>query len=125
MQQVIGTVTANATTKQLENGRWVVHFNLADNQDYKPKGSEEWVKNPTFFSCSYWRGVSIAQVLRKGVQVLLQGQVKADFYHSQDVDIIPTLNFTAHDIQMIRYAPNAEVAPATAKGKAPAKKTNK
>lgn len=125
MQQVTGRLTADATVKTLDNGRMVVSFHIAENQDYKPKDSDQWVKNPTFFSCSYWRGVSIVQVLRKGAEVLLQGQVKANYYRSQDGDIIPTLNFTARDIQLLRYAAKEEkaVEPATGKGKA--KKSNK
>ncbi|WP_118975763.1 single-stranded DNA-binding protein [Taibaiella koreensis] len=107
MQQVTGRLTADATVKMLESGQVVVNFSIADNQDYKPKGATEWVKNPTFFSCAYWGRTAIAKVLRKGTEVLLQGQIKTRIYRTNTDEIGAALNFKVRDIQIIKYAAKA------------------
>ena len=38
MQQIIGTVTANATVKTLDSGKTVINFSIGDNETYTPKG---------------------------------------------------------------------------------------
>ena len=125
MQQVTGRLTADATVKVLESGKEVVNFSIAENQRYKPKGGGEAVEIPTFFSCSFWMGTAVAQVLRKGATVMLTGRISARPYQTNTGDWTAGLNFHANQIEVQSYAPKAaeatEEAPKKATGKAGAK----
>lgn len=122
MQQVTGRLTADATVKVLESGKEVVNFSIAENQRYKPKGGGEAVEIPTFFSCSFWLGTAVAQVLRKGATVLLTGRISARPYQTNTGDWTAALNFHANQIEVQTYAPKAaEEALKKAAGKTGAK----
>jgi single-strand DNA-binding protein len=71
---VIGRITKDAVVKQLKNEKQVVEFSVAVNDYFKPKNGE--VKKFTFFlRCSYWSGTGIAQRLKKGALVELNGRL--------------------------------------------------
>ncbi|XHR94270.1 single-stranded DNA-binding protein [Mucilaginibacter sp. UC70_90] len=105
MQQVTGRLTADATVKTLESGKTVVNFSIAENQRYKPKGSEDYVNIPTFFNCSNWLGAGIAEVLRKGTSVILNGRISARTYQTNTGDWAAALNFHTNRIEVQAYAP--------------------
>lgn len=108
MQQVIGTVTADATVKTLDSGKKVINFSIADNETYTPKGSTEPTTITTFFNCSYWLGEGVAKVLRKGATVLVNGRVSARAYTSNTGDTGTALDFHTNAIKVVHYAPKAE-----------------
>lgn len=108
MQQVIGTVTADATVKTLDSGKKVINFSIADNETYTPKGSTEPTTITTFFNCSYWLGEGVAKVLRKGATVVINGRISARAYTSNTGDTGTALDLHANTIKVERYAPKAE-----------------
>ncbi|WP_214226662.1 single-stranded DNA-binding protein [Pedobacter sp. B4-66] len=108
MQHISGTLTADATIKQLEGGRQFVSFSIADNETYKPKDSNERVELTTFFNCTYWLGTGIAKVLRKGAMVELIGRARAKAYKDKKDNWTASLNFNASQIRFSRYAPLPE-----------------
>jgi len=111
MQQVTGRLTADATVKTLESGKTVVNFSIAENQRYKPKGSDDYVDIPTFFNVSYWLSTSIAQVLRKGTTVLLNGRIRANPYYTNTNALAASLEFKASRIEIQSFAPKKEEGP--------------
>jgi single-strand DNA-binding protein len=108
MQHISGTLTADATIKQLEGGRQFVSFNIADNDSYKPKDGSERVDLTTFFNCSYWLSTGVAKVLRKGATVELIGRASAKPYQNKENNWAASLNFNASQIKVSRYAPLSE-----------------
>jgi len=108
MQQVTGRLIEDATIKHLDNGKAVVNFRIAENQSYRPKDGGERVDMPTFFSCSYWLGTGIAEVLRKGTSVILNGRISARPYQTNTGDWAAALNFHTNRIEVQAYAPSAE-----------------
>jgi single-strand DNA-binding protein len=102
------------------------YFSIAENQRYKPKGSSEAVEIPTFFSCSFWLGTAVAQVLRKGATVMLTGRVSARPYKTNTGDWTAALNFHANQIEVQTYAPKAAAeAPKKAAGRNKSNATQK
>ncbi|WP_413670125.1 single-stranded DNA-binding protein [Mucilaginibacter sp. Mucisp86] len=110
MQQITGRLTADATVKQLEGGRQVVSFNIADNQSYRPKDGGDKVEIPTFFSCSYWVSTRVANVLRKGAVVQLNGRVSARAYSTNTGELATALNFHTSRIEVLSYAKETNAA---------------
>nr|WP_288813118.1 single-stranded DNA-binding protein [uncultured Sphingobacterium sp.] len=108
MQQIIGTVTANAVVKTLDSGKTVINFSIADNQTYTPKGASEPTTITTFFNCSYWLGEGVAKVLRKGATVLLSGRVSARAYTTNANDTGVSLDFHTNNIKVVHYAPKQD-----------------
>ncbi|MBT2561324.1 single-stranded DNA-binding protein [Pedobacter sp. ISL-68] len=122
MQHISGTVTADATIKQLEDGRKFITFSIADNDSYKPKDSNERVDLTTFFNCTYWLGTGVAKVLRKGAAVDLIGRAWAKPYKDRNDNWNAALNFNASQIRFTKYAPKDEEEAVTAtQGKATGK----
>ena len=126
MQQVTGRLTADATVRTLESGQTVVNFSIAENQRYKPKGSNDYVDVPTYFNCSYWMGTAIAEVLRKGTAVLLTGRISARAYQSNTGDLAASLNFHTSriEVQAFTKQPEEQAAPAKGNRKKASAKTN-
>jgi Single-stranded DNA-binding protein len=108
MQHISGTLTADATIKQLEGGRQFVSFSIADNDSYKPKDGSERVDLTTFFNCTYWLSTGVAKVLRKGATVELIGRASAKPYKNKKENWTASLNFNASQIRVSRYAPLSE-----------------
>jgi single-strand DNA-binding protein len=108
MQHISGTLTADATIKQLEDGRQFISFTLADNDSYKPKDSNERVDLTTFYNCTYWLGTGVAKVLRKGAAVDLIGRAWAKAFKDGNNNWNAALNFNASQIRFSRYAPRPE-----------------
>lgn len=108
MQHISGRLTADATIKQTQDGREFITFTLADNDSYKPKDSNERVDMTTFFNCTYWLGMGVAKVLRKGAVVDLIGRAWAKPFKGRDKKWNAALNFNASQIRFTRYAPKDE-----------------
>lgn len=104
MQQITGRLTADAVVKKLDSGKEVVNFSIADNEVYKPKGQDDPVTVATFFNCSYWFSTNVAQVLRKGAVVQLNGRVSARPYETNAGGLAASLDFFAKRIDVLSYA---------------------
>lgn len=64
--EIIGRVTADAKINELKDGRKVVNFSVAINDNYRAKGSDNINKMVTYFKCTYWQNQTIAGYLTKG-----------------------------------------------------------
>ncbi|MBS1532550.1 MAG: single-stranded DNA-binding protein [Bacteroidetes bacterium] len=104
MQQFTGRLTADAVVKTLDSGKEVVSFSIAENQTYKRKGDNDPQQFTTYFNCSYWTSTGIAQVLRKGAVVQINGRVSARAYMTNTGDATASLNLHANRIEVLSYA---------------------
>jgi single-strand DNA-binding protein len=82
MQTVIGRITADAKTNRLEDGREVVNFTIAENDRFKPKGSDTYREVTNFYNCSYWMGAGIAEILKKGALIEATGRIGINVYNN-------------------------------------------
>jgi single-strand DNA-binding protein len=82
MQTVIGRVTADAKIHQLDDGRKVVNFSIAENDRFKPKGSDTYKEVTNYYNCSYWMGTGVAEILKKGALIEATGRIGINVYNS-------------------------------------------
>lgn len=75
MQTIIGRLTADAKVNQLEDGRKVVNFTIAENNRFKVKGSDTAREIVNYYSCSYWMGSGVAGILKKGSLIEAAGRL--------------------------------------------------
>ncbi len=98
--EIIAGVTGDAKVNTLKDGRQVVNFNVAMNDSYRPKGSEEVKKVATFIQCSYWINPTIAQYLTKGTLVELYGRIGVNPYKAMDGEAKASLTFHVNNIKL-------------------------
>ena len=93
-------LTGDAKISTLKNDKQVVNFNVAINDSYKAKGSNEITKIVTYAQCDFWVNPGVAQYLTKGTLVELQGRVGANAYIGKDGEAKATLTFHVNTIKL-------------------------
>lgn len=82
--QFIGHIGKDAVINQIEGGRTVINFNVANTQKYKNRDGNL-VEKTMWISCSYWTDrTAIAPYLKKGQQVYVEGEPAVDWYNSNN-----------------------------------------
>jgi single-strand DNA-binding protein len=99
--EITGRVTANAKVNNLQDDRQVVHFTIAINDYYKPKGSTEGKQLTTYINCSYWISSRIAERLTKGALVQSYGRIGVQAYNDMDGNARASLTFHCNTIKIL------------------------
>ncbi|OIQ93632.1 single-stranded DNA-binding protein [mine drainage metagenome] len=107
--EITARVTANAVVKTVKNERKVVNFNVAINDSYKIKDSNEIKKVVQFVQCSYWINPGIAEYLTKGTLVELYGRIGVNAYNDLQGEAKAALTFHVNTIKL-HGRPKAEQA---------------
>lgn len=115
MQHFTATVTKDAQVTTIKDGRKVVNFDVALYGYYKTKSGEP-KRTTEYYHCSYWIGIGIAALLKKGTLVELFGRVSASAYMGNDRKPKAALQMHASviDIKSFKKADEAAAAAATA-----------
>jgi single-strand DNA-binding protein len=100
MVTFVGRITKNAVVNHLKDEREVVNFDIAINDYYKPKGSDQAVKSTTFMSCSYWLTPKIAETLTKGTLVEINGRISASAYTTMSGEAKATIQCHVNSIKI-------------------------
>ena len=98
--EMTARLTGDAKISTLKNDKQVVNFNVAINDSYKTKGSNEVTKVVTYVQCDYWVNPGIAPYLTKGTLVELQGRVGVNAYKANDGEAKATLTFHVNTIKL-------------------------
>ena len=98
--EMTARLTGDAKISTLKNDKQVVNFNVAINDSYKAKGSNETTKIVTYVQCDYWVNPDIAQYLIKGNLVELQGRVGINSYTGKDGEAKAALTFHVNSIKL-------------------------
>ena len=98
--EITARVTADAKVNTLQDERQVVNFNVAINDSYKLKGSNDLKKSTTYFQCSYWLHSGIAQYLTKGTLVELVGRIGVNAYNNLQGEPKASLTFHVNNIKL-------------------------
>lgn len=77
---IIGRLTKHALISTLKDERKVLNFTVAVNDFYKPKGADKTVVITTYYNCSYWISMQLAERLTKGTLVELDGRIGVNTY---------------------------------------------
>jgi single-strand DNA-binding protein len=88
------------------NGKNVINFTAAYSEKYKNQEGVE-VNNVVWISCAYWtEKINLANYLRKGVQILIEGKPEAKIYTNKQGQSIPQLNVRVSNIQLLGSSNN-------------------
>lgn len=85
----------------------VINFSVAHNSNYKDKEGNNQSKT-TWLECSLWNKENIFPFLKKGDNVLLQGEISADAYINKENKAVGTLNLRIIDIELAGVAKKEE-----------------
>jgi single-strand DNA-binding protein len=79
---VLGYLGGDAKVRNVNNDEFVINFNVADSREFVDKNTGEEIKKTQWFNCSYWFKTEpkVAQYLKKGTLVYLEGSVSTDVF---------------------------------------------
>lgn len=98
--QIIGHLGQSASINNV-NGTTVINFSVAHTESYKNKDGVK-VESTTWINCSYFtEKTAVAQYLKKGTQVYLEGQISAKLYKQRNGQEAASLNLRVTSIQLI------------------------
>ena len=98
--QIIGNLGRDPELRYTPNGRPVASFTVAVNQSTKNQQTGEWIEATDWFRVSVWgdRGERVAENLRKGARVFVDGRFKAREYEANDGQKRMSLDITADTV---------------------------
>ena len=103
--QVLGHLGKDAIVNNA-NGKTVINFSVAHTEKYKDKSGEDKSKT-TWVDCSYWsEKTNIANYLKKGTQVYVEGTPDVRTYTTQDGRNGASLTLRIFNVQLLGSKPN-------------------
>jgi len=98
--EITARLTGDAKVTTVKNNKQVVNFNVAINDNYKAKGSNEVTKIVTYLQCDYWVNPIIFPYLTKGTLVELQGRIGVNAYIGKEGEAKASLTFHVNTIKL-------------------------
>jgi len=97
---ILGRVGADAEIKDL-GGNQVINFSVAVDESYKNAQGEK-VDKTVWFECARWgNNTSIAQYIKKGDNIYIEGKVNNRAWIDQSGDAQVTNGINVFDIQLL------------------------
>ena len=99
--QIIGHIGKDAETRNVNN-MVAIGFNVAHTESWTDQSGEK-KERTTWIQCTLWRKpdkTGIAQYLKKGVKVLVEGRVEADAY-LKDGEAVASLKLTVQNLELL------------------------
>ena len=98
---IIGHVGSDAEVKDLGQNQ-VINFSVAVSESYVNKSTNEKMTNTTWYECAKWgNNTAIAQYLKKGTQVLVEGKPTARAWQKEDGSLVSVLGINAFEIKLL------------------------
>lgn len=98
--QVIGHLGNDSEVREV-NGKSVVNFDVAHTESYKDQNGTK-VNKTLWVSCAYWVDrITIAQYLKKGTLVFVEGMPEVSTYKNKDNQVIPQLKLRVLNVQLL------------------------
>ncbi len=82
--EFVARMTGDAKVQTLKNDRKVVNFTVAINDGYKDKATNEYKKQVLFVQCAYWISTAVAERLKRGTIVELNGRFYVSAYKDME-----------------------------------------
>jgi len=103
--QTIVRLGQDATVNSV-NGKKVINFSAAYSERYKNQEGVD-INNTVWISCAYWtERINLANYLKKGVQIFVEGKPEAKIYFNKQNQPIPQLNVRVSNIQLLGSSNN-------------------
>lgn len=110
---IIGHIGQDATVKDLGQNQ-VINFSVAVSESYINKTTNEKVTNTTWYEASKWgNNTAIAQYLKKGTQVFIEGKPNARYWQKEDGSIVSVLGINVLEIKLLGGKTENNSAPAS------------
>jgi single-strand DNA-binding protein len=104
---IIGNLGSDPEMRYTPTNRAVTQFNVAVNQSTKNQQTGEWVEETDWFRVSVWgdRAERMAESLRKGNKVFVEGRFKTRTFEGRDGQTRTALEITADSIVNLERRP--------------------
>jgi len=99
--QIVATLTKDAKVNATKTGKQVINFDVAVNEKFRVKATGELKSTTKFVQCSMWCGISLAQYLTKGKQVLVAGDIDVKAYINKEGKAIGALTLKVAKIKFL------------------------
>lgn len=103
---ISGNITKDGELRTIQSGESVLQFSVADNMIGKDKGA-------IFWNCSFWgkRGVAVADFIRKGQPVTVNGSISERSYVDKDGQQRKSMDVHVNDIALQGGKPQGSQEP--------------
>jgi single-strand DNA-binding protein len=101
---IIGHLGQDAEVKDLGHNQ-VINFSVAVSESYVNKTTNEKVTNTTWYECAKWgNNTAVAQFLKKGQQVLVEGKPTARAWQKEDGSLVSVLGVSVLNLELLGSA---------------------
>ncbi|MDE3212474.1 MAG: single-stranded DNA-binding protein [Bacteroidota bacterium] len=98
--QIVGNLGADCIVKEV-SGRTVINFNVAHTERFKDSQGQP-KERTTWVNCAYWTDrTAVAQYLKKGKLVFVEGSPEAEAYTNRDNQPAATLRLRVRELQLL------------------------
>jgi single-strand DNA-binding protein len=112
--QFIGNLGNDAEVRQTQTGSSAIGFSVAVSESYTDKQGQK-VENTTWVSCTIWKqpntSVKIAEYLRKGTKVLIEGKPSVRTYQAANGETKAVLEVRVDNVQLLGARPDGQAQP--------------
>lgn len=108
---IVGNVVNDVELRFVPNGAAVANFRVASTPRTYNKNTSQWEDGESMFlTCNVWRQAAenVAESIKKGMRVIVQGRLKARTYQTKDGD-----NRTVFEVEVDEVGPSLKYATAT------------
>jgi len=100
---IIGNVGRDPEMRYTQSGVAVCDFSVAVSRQWTDRTTNEQREKTTWFRVSAWRGLAETcnQYVRKGMQIMVAGEIDASAYQGQDGQPRASLDLTAREIKFL------------------------
>ena len=111
---IIGNVGRDPELRYTQNGVAVCDFSVAVSRKWTDRNSNEPREKTIWFRVTAWRALAETcnEFVRKGMQVMVTGEVDASAYVGQDGEARASLDLTAQNVQFLGSREGAREAQA-------------
>lgn len=98
--ELIGNLGQDAVVNNV-NGKTVLNFSVGVTERWKGYGGEQ-MERTTWTNCSWWTDkVKVAEYLKKGTSVFLEGTPEASLYTNKQGQVIPQLKVRVSYLKLL------------------------
>lgn len=98
---IIGYLGQDSEVKDFGQNQ-VINFSVAVSEIYTNKTTNEKVVNTTWYDCAKWgNNTSVAQFLKKGTQVLVEGKPTARAWQKEDGSLVTVLGVNVQNLSLL------------------------
>ena len=100
---IIGNCGRDPEMRYTQSGVAVCDFSVAVSRKWTDKNTNEAREKTTWFRVSAWRGLAETcnTYVRKGMQVMVTGEIEASAFVGDDGEARASLDLTARDVQFL------------------------